>query len=299
MWESIRYVSSGLALLAFIAAVGAWVYRFHVLRIERRIQLAPESERTRLLERTLVHFDVDTSRLTREQRYEIVIKQIETRALRARMAAVVIALFTLTSGVIAVYSTWRGTGTTEAIRSSAAEQLLNAGEQVRLRKTGPTSRKASPLGDSLNYYSSRRGVIHIPPEMRGLSVYTLREARSFTAFSLPCHPPPLSEPRLLICPFRIQNNGSSDKFIALVSEESFGIDENGVDHPAVTVHLGRSYDRTVVRNRIPPDTYLAGQVVLDGFSSPLPHEVSLLRVRFLVRDSPGFYLMDFRSVPIR
>jgi hypothetical protein len=44
-WEAIKYVSSGVTLLAFIAAIILAIYRRSLLSRERLIELAPASER--------------------------------------------------------------------------------------------------------------------------------------------------------------------------------------------------------------------------------------------------------------
>jgi len=102
MWSAITYVSSGLTLLAFIIAVAAWVHRNNILGAERRIQLAPPQERAQLVERTLEFFNIDTTRLTTGQQYNLAIRQIDARAQRFRIIATVVSvLFAITAGVAA------------------------------------------------------------------------------------------------------------------------------------------------------------------------------------------------------
>ena len=50
MWEAINYVSSGFTLVAFIVAVGAWVYTSKIRERERLLKTAPENERTLLVQ---------------------------------------------------------------------------------------------------------------------------------------------------------------------------------------------------------------------------------------------------------
>jgi hypothetical protein len=80
-WQTIGYVSSGLTLVAFIVAAGVWTYRKVPLQKQWLIRQAPEQDRARLVENTLEFFNVDTSGLTKQEKYQIVMKQINERAL--------------------------------------------------------------------------------------------------------------------------------------------------------------------------------------------------------------------------
>lgn len=63
MWTAIKYVGSAVTLVAFVAAVAAWLYRSRLLEKERLLRTVPEQERAALVERTLVLFKVDAERL--------------------------------------------------------------------------------------------------------------------------------------------------------------------------------------------------------------------------------------------
>src|ERR1700743_864608 len=62
MWKAIPYVTSGLSLVAFIVAVGAWMYNRRLKSRERLIESAKAENRLELIKKIL--FDIDTSRLT-------------------------------------------------------------------------------------------------------------------------------------------------------------------------------------------------------------------------------------------
>ncbi len=100
MWETIKYIGSGITLAAFIIAVAAWIYRLKILERGRLIQLAPENDRRELVEQTLEFFDIDTGGLTREQKYDLVLQQIRAKATRFKITATVIVIIAfLTAGI--------------------------------------------------------------------------------------------------------------------------------------------------------------------------------------------------------
>jgi hypothetical protein len=90
MWEAIKYVTSGITLAAFVVAVAAWLYRSKILEREKLIRSASEEERPQLVERTLEIWHVETSGLTREQKYNLVLEQIRRKAERFKTIARVI-----------------------------------------------------------------------------------------------------------------------------------------------------------------------------------------------------------------
>ena len=106
VWEAIKYVSNGITLLAFITAVVAWVYRTRILARERTIRLAPENERRELVERTLEFFSIDTAGLSRQQKYNLAIKQVQERAARFRLAAFAIIIIALLATGVSIFAIW-------------------------------------------------------------------------------------------------------------------------------------------------------------------------------------------------
>lgn len=106
-WKAIAYVGSGLTLAAFIVAVAAWVYRTKVLERERTIRLAPDNERTQLIERTLEFFDINTSGLSRQQKYDLALHQIHERARRFRITAVVVVVVACLAAGVSVFAILR------------------------------------------------------------------------------------------------------------------------------------------------------------------------------------------------
>lgn len=112
-WQSIGYVSSALTLVAFIVAAGVWAYRKALLQKQWLIRQAPEQDRARLVENTLEFFNVDTSGLTKQEKYQIVMKQINERAVRFKITALVVVIIACLATTVSIYALSRdrrGTG---------------------------------------------------------------------------------------------------------------------------------------------------------------------------------------------
>jgi tetratricopeptide (TPR) repeat protein len=126
MWKAIAYVSSGVTLIAFISAVVAWVYRNQILKTERIIRLAPEDARAGLVERALEFFSVDTSGLTRKQKYDLAIKQIHARAARFRTTATVVVIITFLAAGVTTFAIWR-----ETVRAVSPQKDDDKSDEIR------------------------------------------------------------------------------------------------------------------------------------------------------------------------
>lgn len=107
MWETIKFVGSGITLAAFIVAVGAWIYRAKILERERTIRLAPENDRRELIEHTLEFFNVDTSGLSEKAQYNLALRQIKERAARFKIAAVVVVIIAFLAAGVTVFAIWQ------------------------------------------------------------------------------------------------------------------------------------------------------------------------------------------------
>ena len=87
-FEAIQYVGTPIALVAFIVAVGAYVYRSRLVERRKLIETAAEADRGRLLDRTIQDLGpVEPGTLTREQRYQLALRLLEDRAKRFRTMA--------------------------------------------------------------------------------------------------------------------------------------------------------------------------------------------------------------------
>jgi hypothetical protein len=104
MWEAIKYVSSGLTLVAFILAAAAWTYKGTSERTLSLIETAKEVDRSQLIRSALEVVDVDTAGLSNAQRYELTIALIRARAERFRITAAVVCVLALILAAVSVYA---------------------------------------------------------------------------------------------------------------------------------------------------------------------------------------------------
>ena len=102
LFDSIKYVTSGITLIAFIVATIAWAYRARLNAQKQTIELAKPDDRAALVERTLEFFTVDTEGLTNKQKYELALKQVEARATRFLISAVLALLATIVAAAVTV-----------------------------------------------------------------------------------------------------------------------------------------------------------------------------------------------------
>jgi hypothetical protein len=101
MWPAIQYVTSGLTLSAFIIAAVVWLLGKQSRAARDRIALAPEADRPKLVAKTLEGFDVDTTNLTREQQYDLAMKQIKARIERFRIIGSIVVVLGVLGAVTA------------------------------------------------------------------------------------------------------------------------------------------------------------------------------------------------------
>lgn len=106
VWKAITYVSSPLTLVAFLAAVVAWVYVTQLKRIENLISSAKEADRKVLLEGVLDVLRVDANKLPQAKRFELAVQLLHGRTLKLKLAFaafLVVAVFLLGLSAFAIY----------------------------------------------------------------------------------------------------------------------------------------------------------------------------------------------------
>src|SRR3954462_1867278 len=104
MWSALAYVTTGVSLVGFIAAVAVWLSRAALVRREELIQSASEKDRAKLIEASLESFRVSTSGLTREQKYQLAIEQIHARERRFKYLGSVVSLIAILVAALAAYA---------------------------------------------------------------------------------------------------------------------------------------------------------------------------------------------------
>jgi len=147
-FEAIQYVGTPLALIAFVAAILAWVYRARLAERRKLIETAPAEERAELLVATIRDFStVPLENLTREQRYQLAVRLIDERRSRFRLAALVavLAAVTLAVAVVVLARDEAATGLVVRLHGPGGPQdlvtegtvILDAGDLRRGSPVGP------------------------------------------------------------------------------------------------------------------------------------------------------------------
>jgi hypothetical protein len=203
-FEAIQYVGTPIALVAFVAAVVAWVFRARLAERRKLIESAPEAERGRLLEATIRDFTtVPTDTLTREQRYNLAVKLIDERAAKFKMmtnASIVVAL--IFAAIIALF-TYFPSGEAEASSLTvrvhgpggvadfitSGEVTLDAGADRDTRPIGPDGQVRF---ENVPKRAFGKGVI-LTPRVTGYRAAVPTTLTAFPAgavFDLPLEPVP-------------------------------------------------------------------------------------------------------------
>lgn len=94
---AIGKIGSGLTLVAFVVAAVAMLLRHRLLSRERQLLIAPESERASLIQSLndsflITALPIDPAGLTRDQRYELLLKQVRDRARRFYVTTLIVIL---------------------------------------------------------------------------------------------------------------------------------------------------------------------------------------------------------------
>jgi len=126
MWEAIQYVTGGLTLIAFLAAVAAGIYTAQVRARERVLtKVTDKNHRAEQAQEVLEWFKVDTANLSREQKYDLAVAQIRAREKRYAIAAGVVCLLTVVFGGLTAYAI--------SVEHNPSEEALR---QVQMRING-------------------------------------------------------------------------------------------------------------------------------------------------------------------
>lgn len=107
MWKAILYVTTPLTLVAFLAAVVAWVYVTQLRRITTLISSAREQDRKVLVEGALDVLRVSTQKLAADQRYHLALKLIEGRRFKLGLAFAAFLVVSLLLAALAAFAFYR------------------------------------------------------------------------------------------------------------------------------------------------------------------------------------------------
>ena len=135
LWKAISYVSSPLTLVAFLAAVVAWIYITQLGRITRLITNAKESDRRVLIEGIFDVMRVDPHKLPAAKRYELAQQLIHGRSLKLKLAFVaflIVAFGLLALSAFAIYSQPASTSVEELLTGDRRTEALSALKQYKI-----------------------------------------------------------------------------------------------------------------------------------------------------------------------
>lgn len=104
LFSVVLTISSGVSLIAFLAAAGVWVLRRKSKERERLIRSAPPEKRAELVISALEFFSVDASRLTPGQQFDLAMAQIQARTRRFQVCAIVICFLAVDALVVSVFA---------------------------------------------------------------------------------------------------------------------------------------------------------------------------------------------------
>lgn len=107
MWQAITYVTSGLTLAAFIGAVIAAITLNQSRKLERQLKSADTDKKADIIRSTVLPFEVDVSTLSSQQRYNIVLRQLEMKSRQFRAYVLLAVLASLLFAAFAFYSVSR------------------------------------------------------------------------------------------------------------------------------------------------------------------------------------------------
>ena len=134
MWHILPYITSGVTLVAFLAAVAAWLHRSKLKHDSELIRSAPQDKRDALISAYLGRFEVDTANLTKQQQYDVVVKQIDGRAQRFKWLVVAALTIAILFTTLAIYAIARAMDTSELNRQISTQLDSLEGLQLQIQE---------------------------------------------------------------------------------------------------------------------------------------------------------------------
>jgi len=142
-FNAITSVTTGLTLVAFLIATFATVFRRRLKHTETLIRDSPAKDRARLIEQVVDAVHVDTSGLTRDQRFQLALKTLNTRAEHLRMTRWITLSFGLIAGFLTLVAILPKREAVEHVVPSRSAQPSTASET-----TGTPGKPPARLSDT-------------------------------------------------------------------------------------------------------------------------------------------------------
>ncbi|MEH3125552.1 hypothetical protein [Agrobacterium cavarae] len=194
MNAAIPYVTSGLTLVAFIAATIAYVWRANLKSAERRIESAPAENRQQVIETVAEWIGVDLQHIPQSQRAAIVLKQLELKADRQRqlfaLAVIGSVLFFILSAIVVFDGRWRHWASKGDVADSVSAFTQNTPPELIQSVLGiPTSVRGDTTNGEVFYADDDSGVYVGDYRRDGKRIGLL-----FLSLEKPIKPFPLQKP---------------------------------------------------------------------------------------------------------
>jgi hypothetical protein len=103
-WQAIQYVTSGLTLAAFVAALLLAAFRARLNNTAKLILSSPEDKRAALVQSTLTFYHIPVETLTKEQRFKLALELITRSNTRYKWAVILIGFIALLLACIVAFT---------------------------------------------------------------------------------------------------------------------------------------------------------------------------------------------------
>ena len=104
MWEAIKNITTGLALVGFIWAGVVSVLRLRIQQKERLILASSPKDRPELVKLALESFHIDPTKLAKNAQYQLLLERMRAESSRFRIAAIVVSLLACLFAAVASYA---------------------------------------------------------------------------------------------------------------------------------------------------------------------------------------------------
>lgn len=139
MWNTIQYVTSGLTLVAFIAAAGISLFSRAKRSRADVIETARPKDRGALVEQALKDEHVNVEAVPPDERAGVILEILRTRARRYRINAIVICFVATLTSAIAVYSVYQSSAV-PALAASREREVTHEPVSVDIQSASPANR---------------------------------------------------------------------------------------------------------------------------------------------------------------
>jgi hypothetical protein len=108
IWSSIKYVTSGLTLVAFLALVGFYLFRQLINRSQKLIETAPQGERAALVSKAITRYRIAGSEaLSEDQKYKLLRRELDHRQDSVRSIFRLVGLIVVAGMLFGAFAWWK------------------------------------------------------------------------------------------------------------------------------------------------------------------------------------------------